>query len=415
MPAAHVVAAGFSPLDEALELLSGSRFTPRLIEGMVLLSAHLPFGQVPAILAHFTGVAVDAETVRRLTEAAGAVQAARETAAVEAIERRLPTAPAGPARQVVSVDGVMVPVVGGRWMEARVLAIGALAEAPVAAGHAAGDGRATALSYFARLDDAETFTRLATVETHRRGTERAETVVGVVDGALWCQAFLDYQRHDAVRILDIAHALGYLGQVAQARYGPGTDDASAWLGAQAHALRHGGEEAVLTTLRDLAQAAGRVDVREAAETAYGYLAARQEQIRYARFRALGYPIGSGCVESANKLVVQARLAGSGMHWRPEAVNPMLALRCLAVNGRWQTEWPQLWQAWRGQHRQQVAARRAARTAAQTLAPLDSPATPTPAAPASPLPAPPTRAKTVVNGRPTAEHPWRRSSPFPTKQ
>ncbi len=38
-------------------------------------------------------------------------------------------------------------------------------------------------------------------------------------------------------------------------------------------------------------------------------------IRYARFRAQGYPIGSGSVESANKLVVQSRMKQAGMRLR----------------------------------------------------------------------------------------------------
>jgi hypothetical protein len=40
-------------------------------------------------------------------------------------------------------------------------------------------------------------------------------------------------------------------------------------------------------------------------------------IRYANFRTQGYPIGSGSVESANKLVVQSRMKGAGMRLRPE--------------------------------------------------------------------------------------------------
>ena len=41
--------------------------------------------------------------------------------------------------------------------------------------------------------------------------------------------------------------------------------------------------------------------------ALAYLEKRVGQLRYAAFRAQGYPIGSGIVESANKLVVEARL------------------------------------------------------------------------------------------------------------
>jgi len=44
-------------------------------------------------------------------------------------------------------------------------------------------------------------------------------------------------------------------------------------------------------------------------------------LQYPHFLQTGWPIGSGIVESANKLVVEARLKGSGMHWHPSHVNP----------------------------------------------------------------------------------------------
>jgi len=40
-----------------------------------------------------------------------------------------------------------------------------------------------------------------------------------------------------------------------------------------------------------------------------YLEKRLAQIQYPRYRAQGWPIGSGVVESENKLVVEARLRG----------------------------------------------------------------------------------------------------------
>jgi hypothetical protein len=55
------------------------------------------------------------------------------------------------------------------------------------------------------------------------------TVCGIVDGADWCQQFFDSHRPDAVRILDFSHAAGYLAQIAQAAFGPGTAAAAAWL------------------------------------------------------------------------------------------------------------------------------------------------------------------------------------------
>lgn len=398
-----------------LSLLPGSHLTPILVEGIVRLSAHLPVEQIPPLIAHFTGVSVDHETARRLTEAAGAVQVTLETEAVDRIERTLPPAPVGAPRQLLRVDGAMVPLVGGGWSEVKTLAIGTV---ETIAADASVVITTRDLSYFSRLTDATSFNRLATVETHRRGTEVADLVVAVVDGARWCQSFIDHQRQDAVRILDFAHALEHLGAVAHSHFGPGTPAASDWLGQQAHALRHGQEQAVLDGLATLATT-GTDEARSVTQATHAYLSQRLAQIHYQTFVAAGYPIGSGCVERANKLVVEARLKGSGMHWCREHVNPMLALRTAIANHRWDAIWPDLWTAWRQQARTRSPARRARRHActtdcddAQTIvepSPALADQSPPPSAPSPP------REKTIVNGKPTANHVWNRTSPFRAKR
>ena len=78
-------------------------------------------------------------------------------------------------------------------------------------------------------------------------------------------------------------------------------------------------------------------------------------MQYPTYLAAGWPIGSGSVESANKLVVEARLKGAGMHWERMHVNPMLVLRNAVCNGRWSETWQGVQtqqQAARAQHRQQ---------------------------------------------------------------
>ena len=61
-------------------------------------------------------------------------------------------------------------------------------------------------------------------------------------------------------------------------------------------------------------------------------------MQYPTFLAAGWPIGDGAVESGNKLVVEARLKGSGMHWAWPHVDPMLALRNIVCNDRWDEDW-----------------------------------------------------------------------------
>jgi hypothetical protein len=177
---------------------------------------------------------------------------------------------------------------------------------------------------------------LALVATHRRGTETAKTVGAVSDGAEWIQGFVDRHRPDAVRIFDFPLAASAVARAGQAVYGEGTAAFTRWFTTQRHTLRHGAPQAVFHALRQLARIARRREALAAMATvqdALGYWEPRQDMLAYAWCEARGYPIGSGSVESANKLVVERRLKGAGMHWARWHVNPMVALRAMACSDR----------------------------------------------------------------------------------
>jgi hypothetical protein len=406
----------FFPLDEELELLPGE-LTPSLVESLVRLGTWLPFRPAAEMLAHFTRVQVGATTARRLTEHAGAAYEAVQTAQVEELERTLPAPPQGPAVQLLSVDGAMVPLVQGEWAEVKTLALGHVQE-PVVNTRGEQEVQTTALSYFSRLADHETFGRLATVETHRRGTETAGRVCAVVDGAVWEQEFIALHRPDAVRILDWGHAVESLATAAQAAYGVGTVRAATWLAQQRRALTHDDPQTVLAALgvlrTEVAAEQGADAAPEAVIThSLEYLEKRLAQIQYATFAAQGYPWGSGSVESANKLVVQARLKGAGMRWARVHVNPLVALRTVACSDRWDEAWPQITAQWRAQvrtrRRERATARRqAAAVATSQVEPVPPPATATPSPAPAPHPTAPVAPPPGRRGprRPAANHPWR---------
>src|SRR5262249_26141024 len=124
MASARTVTAGFSPLDDELGLLKGE-LTPRLQEGLVRLSTHIPsFAKAAKEFAFFTQVTLDRTPAARLSEAAGATAVALQTAEAEHILHSPPPAPDGPEQLVLSVDGAMVPLVGGVWAEVRTLVVG---------------------------------------------------------------------------------------------------------------------------------------------------------------------------------------------------------------------------------------------------------------------------------------------------
>jgi hypothetical protein len=69
-----------------------------------------------------------------------------------------------------------------------------------------------------------------------------------------------------------------------------------------------------------------------------YLQKREAHMQYPTYQEAGWPIGSGSVESANKLVVEARLKGAGMRWERQNINPMLVLRNAVCNREWKQTW-----------------------------------------------------------------------------
>ena len=404
----------FFPLDEELGLGPGS-LTPHAYECLVRLGVRVPsFGQAADELAATLKVRVSEAMVRRQTEAAGAAYEAIQTAEVEWLEQAIPPAPVGAARLQVSADGAMVPLVGGDWTEVKTVAIGQIGQGRRSNGE--WGVRTEQISYFSRRSEAQQFNRLALGEVHRRGVEQADLVAAPADGAEWIQGFLDYHCPEAIRILDFAHAAERIAEIGQACLTP--DDLTPWLKAQLHQLKHDGPATVLAELQRLQETQPTLPL---IVENLAYLQKRQDHMLYPTFQAQGLPIGSGSVESAHKVVVEPRLKGAGMHWAPDHVNPMVALRTLLCNDRWADDWPKIV----AHLRRQVSARkRALQQKHQHLklarllppAPMteppaqfpDPPEPPEPPALPKPLPpsTPPPKPKPY---RPAPDHPWRHST------
>jgi len=362
----------------------------------VRLSTQQPsFAKAARELTFFTGATVHADTARRRTQAAGAVLVAYETSEAARILSEHPTPPAGPDTLVFSVDGAMVPIVGGEWKEVRTLAVGevqpprATPEGPVI--------ETTNLSYFSRLTDSTSFADLAVLELHRRGIETARRVGAVVDGAEWCQSFIDYHYAEALRILDLPHAAEHLTLIGQTATPQGPVLSEAECARLRQQLKQDGPDGVLAEVRAVVGA--HPELPDLAKE-LAYLEKRQAQMLYPQFRAEGWPLGSGMVESANKLVVEDRLKGAGMHWVEGNVNLMLALRNAWCNERWDETWMLI----EREQRREVVVRRQQRRARRQDAAVPTPVAP-PArevaaslAPPAPPPAPATK----------PPHPWKRA-------
>ncbi len=288
----------------------------------------MPFEQAQELLQDVLGMQVSKATARRVTLAIGAAALAVCEGEVERLKQEVPQAPAGADKQAMSGDGAFVHLVGGEWVEVKTLTIGEVTRTK------RGEVCMQQISSFSRLAEAEHFAEAALVETHRRGLERAAEVCAVQDGAEWLQGLVDYHRADAVRILDFAHAASAVSDIGEAVRAAGGRLPAKWLEGVLHRLKHQGPQRVLTHL-------ARLTARypsEASQEKLTYLQKREAHMQYPIYQAAGWPIGSGSVESANKVVVEARLKGAGMRWGRHNVNPMLVLRNAVCNRQWNETW-----------------------------------------------------------------------------
>jgi len=295
---------------------------------LVRLATWMPYESARELLQDLVGIQVSKATARRATLQTGEAALAVAEAEVERLKQEVPQAPAGAEKQAMSGDGAMVHLVGGEWAEVKTLAIGEVTR------NQRGEVCTQHLSYCSRLCDATSFEEATLLETHRRGLERATEVGAVQDGAEWLQGLVDYHRADAVRILDFAHAAEYINEIGQAVQAAGGRLPARWLEGVLHRLKHQGPARVLTHLACLAARYPSLLLQEKLT----YLQKREAHMQYPTYQAAGWPIGSGSVESANKLVVEARLKGAGMRWRRQNVNPMLVLRNAVCNREWKQSW-----------------------------------------------------------------------------
>lgn len=403
MGPARTVGQVFFPLDEELALLPGS-LTPRQQEHLAHLAVWMPFERARQMLEEFLGIQVSEPTVRRGTERAGKLYEARQTTQSQQ------TKPVEPVltdveKQVISTDGAYVPLVKGEWAEVRTVAIGEVKEKVCRKGQR--EVHTGQLSYFSRMTDAETFGDLAEVEMRRRGVSQAKAVCAVTDGAEWIQGFIDLHRPDALRVLDFPHAAEHLNVLLEALQQAGMTLPPNAFDRCLHILKHRGPGPLVRCYDRLP---AKYKELEAVQKQMQYFGKRLSLMQYPDYQCDGWPIGSGMVESANKVVVQARLKGAGMHWAPTHVNPMLALRTAVCSERWEEAWQD---SIAEQQRQRQSKRKLQATSRiQSLIstfllsllrlrpPTPKPAPPSPrfAEPAATLPG---------SSRPSAHHPWKR--------
>jgi hypothetical protein len=138
-----------------------------------------------------------------------------------------------------------------------------------------------------------------------------------------------------IRVVDYYHASQRIWKMAEALFGQGPRTTSWARKMQKLLKKPGGVHRVLHSAANLRalQRLGGTRLRDF-KKAYGYLRSRIRYLRYADYRAMGLPLGSGVTEAGCKIVYTQRLKLSGMGWEESGAQTILNLRVLQLSRVW---------------------------------------------------------------------------------
>jgi len=160
-------------------------------------------------------------------------------------------------------------------------------------------------------------------------------IIGVADGGIGLSEELKRQFPSMQFILDKTHLKDHLYDTAE-ELGIKKKKRSAWVYPRLRAIADGDVEAVLNELKK----ENDDTPNDRRKRLIGYIERFYKSLDYKKFKSLGYPIGSGEIESAHKSVPQKRLKIPGASWNTDSINPMLSLRVLRANDWWEDFWNQ---------------------------------------------------------------------------
>lgn len=323
---------GRCPLDAALGFCAGG-MSAGLQEVLALLGVQFPFEEAVQMLAQLTLVQVSPNTCRKASEEVGRLLLEQEQAAVAAAwDGQHPSLP--PVSEAIqgdfyiSMDGVTVHLAGEGWKNQWLGAVYTTQATTSAQRPDTLEVRTRQPSFYTDLTTVETFGRHLWLEAQRRGLAHARQVIVIGDGAHWIWKQAEEHFPTATQILDWYHASTYVWKAANAIFGENTDFAKHFAHQQLDLLWAGNVQAVLQRLEPYATQ------KPGVNDTLTYFRNNQSRMHYADYRAQGWQVGSGTIESGCKHVIAARLKQAGMLWSRHGARCVAKLRAGLKSGRW---------------------------------------------------------------------------------
>lgn len=187
--------------------------------------------------------------------------------------------------------------------------------------------------YTAYIGSSEEFAKFVYQIAINQGYGKYEKTIILSDGATWIRSMCEEMFPDAVQILDKFHLDENIYNFSKAIFHNNEKKYKPWA---EMIIKHISEQEIDEALKEINKydmeklSAGIVNLQT-------YITNNKSKIDYKTYKEKGYLIGSGPIESGNKIVLQKRLKQSGMRWSPKTAQPILSLRAKVESGLWNND------------------------------------------------------------------------------
>ncbi len=359
--AACVCGQGCAPLDEQYGLQPG-RVSAGLAELLTLAGVELAFDHSRRWLKGFLLFDLSENTIRQETQQLGVRQTAHEAELRQHsqdltwLQAHLRSTDSIPQRLYGSLDAAKVRIEPRLLAEKqaeteawRELKVGCWYEAePVplsqrstrqrtATERGQLSQRAKHLRYYCDIAEAPRFGELMWATGCVAQADLTPELIFVCDGATWIWNLITTHYPGAIQIVDWYHAADRLTRVGHAAFSQAAVRET-WIEQVTADLWEGRVTRVIQACENLA---GHCPEAQAAVT---YFTNNVARMAYAQYRAAGYLIGSGTIESGCKQIVTQRLKCSGAQWLVAGAVHTAKARAAWLSGEWIpvcTRWAEL--------------------------------------------------------------------------
>lgn len=331
---------GFGIFDKQVEILGEHRITKAMTEIVAYVAQMVPsFERASEAILKLIKTEISPTQIQIISEEVGKkVFEKDKTQAKEAFERPEEAAPQElpryrkEGRLYIITDGSQINTRvedenGCTWKEMK-LGLIFCDKDVIRRGN--GSHRITKKEYVSYFGSVEEFKKFVFAAAARAGYGKVEEVVVLGDGAQWIWNMCKELFPDAVQILDFYHMSENTYKYAKFIYPEDEVTRKIWVNKVLDSLKSGKIEEAINLVNER-----KVDkAPDGVVNLYTYITNNRGRINYKYYKDKDYYIGSGAIESANKMVIQQRMKQSGMRWSINGGQYIAALRTKYESNLW---------------------------------------------------------------------------------